>query len=304
MCYLAESVTREPVTPEPVTPEVVTIDELAARYQVILLDAFGVLVDGVGALPDGRAMLRTIRARGREFLIVTNDSSRSPTSVARRFARFDLNVPVERIVTSGSLLDPYFAANDLRDARCMVLGPDDSEAYVRAAGGRIAPIAADSDIDALIIGDDDGYDFLPGVEAALSAVARQFNRGREVALIVPNPDVVFPKSAGVYGYTSGAVALLIEAGLAHLFPSRAADPHGGGIRFARLGKPHTPIFARARDLAGTDSLVMVGDQLQTDIAGANAAGIASALVATGVSQWRLSDGSIRPDFLLQSGSSG
>lgn len=288
--------------PEPRPPRAVTIAELADRYQVILLDAYGVLVDGVGALPGAREMLRAIRARGRSFLVATNDASRSPASAAARFSRLQLDIPAERIITSGSLIAPYFAAHGLQGARSMVLGPEDTAAYVRAAGGRIAPIAAESDIDALIIGDDEGYPFLAGLEAALSAVARQLEKSREVALILPNPDVIFPKSPGVYGYTAGAVALLIEAGLARLFPRRAADPKGGGIRFARLGKPHLPMFERARELAGTDSLVMVGDQLQTDIAGANAAGIDSALVGGGVSQWRPGDAAgdaIRPDFLLQ-----
>lgn len=285
----------------PQSPEPISIDDLVFRYQVILCDAYGVLVDGAGALPGADGILRAIRAHRRELLVVTNDASRSAASVAARFASLGLAIPADRIITSGTLIAPYLATRDLGEARCMVLGPDDSAAYVRAAGGRIVPVSADSDIDALIICDDGGYPFLDGVEAALNAVARQLARGREVALVLPNPDLIFPKAAGLYGYTAGAIALLIEAGLARLYPDRAAAADGGGIRFARLGKPHLPIFERARELGGTDSLVMIGDQLQTDIAGANAAGIASALVATGVSKWRpdaASNLAVRPDFLL------
>lgn len=280
--------------PAPTTPQPVTIDELAARYRVLLLDAYGVLVDGAGALPAATAILDAIRAHERSFLVLTNDASRLPDNIAARFARLGLEIPVERIISSGSLVSAYFADRGLSGARCMVLGPEDCRAYVRAAGGVIAPIAADSPIDALIVGDEEGFPFLEGVEAALNAVARQIRAGRDVALVVPNPDLIAPTTGGDHCFTSGGVALLIEAGLARLFPEQAAE-----LRFVGLGKPNAAIFERARDLAQTDDLVMIGDQLQTDIAGAQAAGIDSALIDTGISQWRADDSIPWPDFLLK-----
>ena len=104
-------------------------------------------------------------------------------------------------------------------------------------------------------------------------------RGNEVALLLSNPDLVFPKEADTYGFTGGAIALILEASLARLFPERAP-------RFTCLGKPNAAMFEQARRLAGTDNLVMVGDQLETDIRGANAAGIDSVLVETGVGRWQ------------------
>ena len=58
------------------------------------------------------------------------------------------------------------------------------------------------------------------------------------------------------------------------------------------------MFEEARRRAGTDSLVMIGDQLETDIAGACNAGIDSALVATGVSAWNEHHNDVTPTFLL------
>ncbi len=86
--------------------------------------------------------------------------------------------------------------------------------------------------------------------------------------------------------------MLVEAGLARVFPERA-------LGFTALGKPSRFMFDRARELAGTDNLVMIGDQLQTDIAGANAADIASALIDTGLSEWRAQTSLFRPDYLLR-----
>lgn len=274
-------------------PERVTIDELAQRYSALLLDAYGVLVDGSGILPGAANLLRAIGASGRSFLVLTNDASRLPETMAERFHSLGLAIDVSRIITSGMLLAPYFQLQGLSGARCMVLGTPDSAEYVRQAGGDIVPVRADSDIDALVVCDDEGYPFLQGVEAALSAVARRISADERIALILPNPDLIYPRARASYGFTSGAVALLIEAGLMRLFP----DCPGPELRFIRLGKPHQPMFTRARELAGTDSLVMVGDQLQTDIAGAHAAGIASALVETGVSRW-IPGEPIQPDYLL------
>jgi glycerol 3-phosphatase-2 len=274
-------------------PERVTIDDLAERYRVFLLDAYGVLVDGSGALANGRRILTNIRAHGCSLLILTNDASRLPETAAARFQRLGLDIEAQHVITSGSLLAPHFQAHGLRGARCMVLGSEDSATYVKRAGGEVVPIAPDSDIDALIICDGQGYPFLHGIEAGLSAVVRKVREDGRVSLILTNPDVIFPKAPGTYGFTSGAVALLIEAGLARLFPDRP----GPELCFTRLGKPHAPMFQRARELAGTDSLIMVGDQLETDIAGAHTVGLPSALVESGLGRW-LPDEPIQPDYLL------
>ena len=108
--------------------------------------------------------------------------------------------------------------------------------------------------------------------------------------MVPNPDVVYPKRAGAWGFAAGGIAALLEAALEVRYG--AAAP-----RFERLGKPHRPIYARAAATLGTRDLVMVGDQLVTDIKGAVDFGIASALVPTGVSHSSLGEG-ITPTYLL------
>ena len=261
-------------------PEIphISLPELISRYQVVLLDAFGVLVDGAGALPHAPRLLAEIARQQKPLLVVTNDASRLPATVAERFRRVGLDIDADRILTSGLLLEPYFAERGLHGARTMVLGPADSAAYVRAAGGQVVPIEARGACDVLAVCDDAGYPFLPAIEDALSMLFRHFDRGDAVELVLPNPDIIYPKKQGDYGFTSGAVALLLEAALARRYPGRE-------LCFTRLGKPHTPIFEQARRRAGTDHMIMIGDQLETDIAGACAAGIDSALLLSGVSTW-------------------
>jgi HAD superfamily hydrolase (TIGR01450 family) len=273
--------------------------DLVARYEVILVDAYGVLNDARGALPTGRALLDEIARQGRRFLVVTNDASRLPETCAARFHSFGFDIHAEQILTSGALLGPYFAENGLHGARCMVLGTKDSREYVRAAGGEIVPVHPDHDCDAVIVCDDAGYPFLETIEDTLGALYRHFadrrQRSRRPHLVLPNPDLIYPKGNGQFGFTSGAVVELLESGLRRLFPHRPPSE----LCFTRLGKPHRPMFDEARRRAGTDSLVMIGDQLETDIAGAYHAGIDSALIATGVSTWNESASDVAPTYLLE-----
>lgn len=265
--------------------------QLLDRYEGVLLDAFGVLIDGAIALPGAAALLAELERRGTPYAIVSNDASRAPATFAARFARSGLHVSAERFLNSGSLLPAYFRDRGLAGARTCVLGTDDSRAFVRAGGGIPVDLAEGIEIDAVAICDDGGTPFLEGMELALSAIVRAVAAGRTPALVVPNPDLVYPKGNGELGFTAGAMAVMIEAALARLLPNRP-------LVFDRLGKPAPHLFIAAATKLGIarDRLVMIGDQLETDIAGARAAGIASALVA-GISRWD-PDSAVAPTYLL------
>jgi HAD superfamily hydrolase (TIGR01450 family) len=260
-------------------PTAATTRELLDRYAGVLLDVYGVLLDSRGPLPGARELIAELNRRGTPYAIVTNDASRSIDTYVRRFASFGLSVPGERIVTSGSLLPGYFAAKSLAGARTCVLGTEDSKLFVREGGGSIVPLAEGLELDVLAVCDDSGVDFQLSIEWAFSAVVRAIDAGRRPALVLPNPDLVYPKSAGELGFTAGAMAMLIEAGLARRFPHEQ-------LVFDRLGKPEPHLFLRAAQLLGIEParLVMIGDQVETDIAGARAAGCDAALIA-GVSRW-------------------
>jgi len=270
-------------------PTTARIAELIDRYDAILLDAYGVLVHADGALPGAAELIDHLRAIGKPFFVVTNDASKLPETGAARYQSFGLAIDADHMITSGQLL----ANTGIDGARCMVLGTADSAAYVRAAGGTVVAPDEDARYDVIVVGDDAGYPFLDTMDVALTVLFRHFDRGDRVRLILPNPDLLYPRSETSYGFTAGGVAMLLEAALARRYPTR-------GIAFERLGKPFPPLFAEARRRAATDNLVMIGDQLETDIAGANAAGIAAALLTTGVSRWdeRSGQGGPQPTYLL------
>jgi 4-nitrophenyl phosphatase len=274
-------------------PRATRFSELIDRYDGFLFDAYGVLVHGTGVCDGAAAALAAVRDAGKPLRVVTNDASRLPATAAARFARVDLAIDADEIVTSGQLLAGHVEAAGLAGARALVLGTADARAYAIAAGldATVPEELGDGDLDVIITADDAGFALLDGINRALSAGVRALDQGRRLALVCPNPDLVYPRGGGALGFTAGALALMIEAGLRRL--------HADAPRFAYLGKPAPALFELAR--AGLDGarLLMIGDQLETDIAGARAAGIDAALV-TGVSRWR--DGAVpaalAPHWLL------
>jgi HAD superfamily hydrolase (TIGR01450 family) len=251
-----------------------TIEALIARYEVLLFDAYGVLVHAGGAMPGAQALIEGLQSAHKPYYVVTNDASKLPATAAARFNRFGLAIPAERIVTSGTLLIDYFVRHDLAGARCVVLGTRDSVRYVELAGGR--PVTPEAELEVLVVADETGYPFIESVDAALTSLFQRLDQGRSVHLVLPNPDLIYPRGTHSFGIAAGSVALMIEAALGRRFGEHAP-------RFARLGKPAAGLYRAALARGPAGPAVMIGDQLETDVAGAIAAGIDSALVTTGVS---------------------
>lgn len=256
----------------------ITADALVERYGALLIDAYGVLVDQETALPGAARFIERLEREKKPYAIVTNDASKLESTSAARYGELGITIPEERIVTSGSLLTGWYRDNDLAGARTLVVGPRDSCAYVTRAGGEpVGPASAEGTFDVVVIGDEAGYDFLPGIERALSIVLRQLDEGRPPRLVLPNPDLIYPQAEGTFGFAAGSIALLIEEAVALRFP-------GHDVKFERLGKPHAAIFRAGVERVGTSDCVMVGDQLRTDIRGARAFGIDAALATWGLTK--------------------
>jgi len=268
--------------------------KLIQRYGVILLDAYGVLVDGKGALPGAAAFVEELRASGKPFYVVTNDASKLPETAARDYRAMGLSIDAEQLVTAGSLVIPWIRRLAIDGCRCLVLGTADSRAYVEAAGASVVPIDANAEPHVIMVGDEEGYPFLEGVDAAITVALRAIEADRSIHLVCPNPDRLHPKGDGVLGVSSSAVAGLIEDALALRFPNRALPG------FERLGKPRPLLYEEALARAGRRDAVMVGDQLDTDIRGADALGLDTVLIGTGVSRPESVEPGLVPTWYLPS----
>ncbi|NIO43393.1 MAG: HAD hydrolase-like protein [Burkholderiales bacterium] len=205
-----------------------------------------------------------------------------------------MSIPADRILSSGMLLCDYFEQHRLRGANCAVLGTADSVMFVERAGGTIVPAA--SEYDALVVADENGYPFVSTLNTALSSLFRMVEGGRNVRLVLPNPDLIFPHGDRRFGIAAGSVALVIEAALRRRYPQR------NDLVFDRLGKPQPYLYEKAIAGLGTRNAVMIGDQLETDIAGALSCDIHCALIATGVAVMQNTTAAalIRPTYWMSS----
>lgn len=251
-----------------------TIESLIKQYDVLLFDAYGVLVNSSGALPGARELIGHLNQSGKPYYILTNDASRLPRTASDRYKKSGLEIPFEHIITSGSLLPGYFERHCLKGRRCVVLGTADSGRYIEQAGGSIVPSGEDFDV--LVLADERGYPFLETVEAVFSSVCRAIEDHRSIHLILPNPDLIYPKGAQAFGFGAGSIAGMFEAAL------RLRYPNNSDHNFVRLGKPEEGLFREALSRSHTRNMVMIGDQLETDIRGALSFGIAAAWIETGV----------------------
>lgn len=257
------------------SPIETTIDYLLERYELILLDAYGVLLDKQGALPGASELIARLNSEQRPYYLLTNSASRLPETFSSDLHTLGLPVPEERIITSGRLLTPYFTAHQLMGKPCVVLGPENSAEYVRRAGGVVVSWSEEAEV--AVLADQAGFPLLEGINGIINLIVRRLDCCKRIELLLCNPDLIYPIASNEVGITAGALAIMIEGILDERYP-------GTGHRFHRLGKPHPPLFHYALNSHPQARAIMIGDQLATDILGAQRSGIDSALVMSGISR--------------------
>ena len=236
------------------------------------------LIDGIDPLPGAVELIDRMNADGVNYFIVTNDASVSLAARIEKFGSQGFDIPVERIVNSGSLITGLFEQHGLQGSPTLALGTEHARDYTLAAGGKLTELDADVEPDVVVVGHSSPHDWESTLESLLSLCSRRFGEGNPVRLVLPNPDFIYPNGPGVFGFGAAAFVDLLEQALVRLH-----GPHES-FTASKLGKPYSPIFDEAIKRAGTGNVVMIGDQLETDIRGANNAGVDSAVVTTGINR--------------------
>ncbi len=251
----------------------IDVETLFDRYDGFLIDAYGVLVTSESAMPGAEAFLRRLQREERPHAVLTNDASRLPETAAAKYQSLGLPISADRILTSGSVLERAFERRGLQGAATCVLGGDDSKRYAERAGAEL--VAAGEPFDVLVVADEAGFEFRPTLNRVVTHLLQRCRLDDPPELLLPNPDFVYQRnSRGDVGITSGSIVAMIEGIL--------DDQLGDAPKFDRLGKPHPAMYRAALETMDVDNPVMLGDQLQTDIAGARRVGIDAVLVGTGL----------------------
>lgn len=267
-------------------PQFIAISDLLQIYDVFFLDAFGVLVDAKGALPGARALIERFEDLKKTYFILTNGSCFDLEHTALSYQKKGLPITKDKVISSGSLVKSWVKNRDLIGAKAFVVGPTSSHALMLEATLQPVPVLSiDDPVQVLVITNQNGFDFLPICDQVVSYLFQAMEQGVFPQLLLPNPDLMYPAEQGSFGFTSGAIALLIEEALRLRYGIKAP-------MFERLGKPFQPIFDEAKSrLKPQQKALMIGDQMLTDIKGAWDAGIDSALIGSGLTLF-----SHLPDF--------
>ena len=230
---------------------------LADPYDAILLDLDGVLYRWPEPIPGAADAVAALRKAGKRVAFVTNNSSRSPAQVIERLASVRVDARPEEVVTSALATATILAERGIGSA--FVIGEEGPLEALAEAG--IAVVNASSDeVDVVVVGFDRGVDYTKLKDASVLVE-------RGASLIASNADPSFPAPGGESWPGAGALLAAIETTT--------------GTRGEVFGKPEAPLFERALASAGGGPPLVVGDRLDTDIAGATRLGWDCALVLTG-----------------------
>jgi HAD superfamily hydrolase (TIGR01450 family) len=232
---------------------------LADPYDAILLDLDGVLYRWPEPIAGAADAVAALREAGKRIAFLTNNSSRTPAQVAERLASVGVRAEPEEVVTSGLVTATVLAERGIRSA--FVIGEEGLLEALVAVGIRAETDAGPPDV--VVVGFDRGADYAKLRDASVLV-------GRGVPLVATNADASFPAPGGESWPGAGALLAVIET---------TTGAHG-----EIFGKPEAAMFERALRWAGGQRPLVVGDRLDTDIAGAARLGWDSALVLTGAAR--------------------
>lgn len=252
---------------------------LCEAFDLALVDLDGVAYRGPLPVEHAAASLGAARGAGMRLAFVTNNASREPEAVASQLSGLDIPARAEDVMTAAQAAAEVLATRLDRGDAVLVVGGAGLLTAVRAKGFRVVDSAADDPV-AVVQG------FAPEVgwrELAQAAYAVQ----RGAWHVASNRDMTLPNEHGL-APGNGALVEVVRAAT--------------GVEPESAGKPAPTLFRLAAERYGAVRPLAVGDRLDTDLAGARAAGIPGLHVLTGVSTGRdavLAAPAERPSFVSE-----
>lgn len=244
------------------------LSEIIDDYDALFVDLWGCVVDGKRAFPAAIDCLRTLRASGRQVVLLTN-VPRPADTVRDRIADIGVSADLyDALVTSGDATihalntrdDPWHAAFG---RRYFHIGANRNDPLLNAIDGTETRLEEADYI--LVTGFRSRNDETPAIYDEIFAAAIR----RGLPLVCANPDRASSHGDRIV-YRAGAVA-------------RRYEEHGGDVRYH--GKPYAGIYALGFAPMGAidrNRVLMVGDNLATDVQGARTIGIDALWIAGGL----------------------
>lgn len=232
---------------------------LACRYGAVLADLDGVVYAGPSAIPGATEALEKLEGLGVALAYITNNASRSSAEVAAHLRELGAPATAEQVFGSALAGAELLAAQVPQGATVLVTGSAVLAQHV-AEQGLVPVTSADPIPDAVIQGFEPALGWKDLAEAAYAVAGG-------AVWVATNTDMSIPQARGIAPGNGTLVAAVSAA---------------TGKSPLVAGKPEAQLFTTAATHLGVDEALVVGDRLDTDILGGNRAGMATALVLTGV----------------------
>jgi HAD superfamily hydrolase (TIGR01459 family) len=244
------------------------VGSLVERYQVFLLDQFGVLHDGTNPYPGAVEALSALKRAGKTIVLVSNSGRRARPNESRLLKLGFEPGSWDQFVSSGEIAWRSFhemtISGRLRpNTKCLLISREDDRSAIEGLPFTLTRDGNDAELVLISASEGDRYD-LDHYRRQLGPAA-----ARHVQCFCTNPDKIMLTAVGPR-FGAGRLADLYES-------------LGGSV--TRIGKPYAPIFDAALALVGNpdrSTVVCVGDSVEHDIAGGIGAGVATALVLSGI----------------------
>jgi HAD superfamily hydrolase (TIGR01458 family) len=222
--------------------------------RALLLDLEGTVYEAGRLLPGAAEALRTLSARSIPYCFVTNTTSRPRSKIAAELSAMGVKSEPGGIFTAPLAARRYLLARGVTRCHLMV-PPAVLEDFAGITHVEESP-------EAVVVGDiGEGFGY-----AALNRAFRW--------LLEDIPFITLARNR----YYRAAGGLVLDQG-----PFVAALEYASGREAILVGKPSPEFFRPALELLGVpaEAAAIVGDDIEVDIGGGQACGLAGVLVRTG-----------------------
>ncbi len=265
-------------------------------FNTFLFDGDGVIYKENSPLPGGIEFIKLLQKREKKVFVLTNNSTKTRDEFKAKFSALGLNLPLESILSS-AYLTAHYLSTEKSSARVYVIGEEGLKKEFVNFGVEVINRNEETNEEDIFSLNMDNIDYVvTGMDRGLNYVkiSRAVNilmSYKETKFIATNADFTFPT---VHGLIPGGGAMI-----------KILEELSGRKVEKIIGKPNSEMFEIAMELSQTnkEQMIMFGDRLETDILGANLAGIKTCLVLSGVTSMKdlvdLKDDN-SPDLIMNS----
>ncbi len=250
------------------------------NIKLFLFDMDGTLYLGDRLYDFTIELLKTIKAQGKRYLFMTNNSSKSVEDYIKKLAKLGIDSCYEDFITSSQATAMYLKENSPKD-RLYVCGTESLKEELRQNGFTVTEKL--DEVDCIVMGNDTELTF-----KKLDDVSKMLCT-REVKYIATNPDYVCPTEYGSVPDCGSVCDMIFNA---------------TGKRPLFIGKPEPAMPQIAMNMTGysRSETAVVGDRIYTDVKSGLNAGCTAILVMSGETTYEILEASEdKPDLVLESG---